>query len=71
MSQDKRNSSVNMSFDIYQIHILSDMKTLQHSLTDLFPLAIYKTMAHFPLNGLIKYCMSFPSLPQPLLPASK
>ena len=71
MSQDKRNSSVNMSFDIHQIHILGDMKALHHSLIDLFPLTICKTMAHFPLSGLIKYSMSFPSLPQPLLPTSK
>lgn len=71
MSQDRRNSSVNMSFDIHQIHILSDMKALHHSLIDLFPLAICKTMARFLLNGLIKYSMSFPSLTQPLPPAPK
>lgn len=71
MSQDRRNSSVNMSFDIHQIHILSDMKALHHSLIDLFPLAVCKTMACFPLHVLIKYNTSFPSLTQPLPPIPK
>lgn len=48
------------------MHILSDTKALHHSLIGLFPLAIYKMAAHLPLNHLIRYSMSFLSLPQPL-----
>lgn len=48
------------------MHILSDTKALHHSLIGLFRLAIYKMMAHLPLNHLIRYSISFLSLPQPL-----